>query len=66
MIVMDLVLEGSNSGLRLLRVLKSRADAPSITAHTTYNSEEDVFLSRQAGADSFVYKGEETAKLMEA
>jgi len=65
-IVLDLALRGEGSGTKLLRKLKSLPDAPGAVVHTARNSKEDVFLSRLSGADSFVYKGEEPVRLIEA
>ena len=65
-VVMDFVLGGEGGGAELLRSLKSRPEAPGVVVHTAHNSVEDVFTSRLSGADSFVYKGEVTQKLVEA
>ena len=65
-VVMDLALGGAGGGMRLLRELKSLLHAPGVVVHTAHNSEQDVFSSRLSGADSFVYKGEEVARLLEA
>lgn len=65
-VVMDLVLRGVEGGIELLRRLKSKLDAPGVVVHTSRNSEEDVFASRVSGADSFVYKGEEPSRIVEA
>ncbi|HSL01677.1 MAG TPA: response regulator transcription factor [Rubrobacteraceae bacterium] len=64
-VVTDLTL-GGESRMRFLRDLKSLPRAPSIVIHTAHNSEEAVFASRLSGADSFVHKGEEVARLIEA
>jgi len=65
-IVMDLALGDEGGGAELLRRLKSLPDAPGAVVHTARNSKEDMFTSRLAGADSFVYKGEEPVRLIEA
>jgi DNA-binding NarL/FixJ family response regulator len=64
-VVTDLAL-GGGGGMGFLRELKSLPHAPGVVVHTADNSEEAVFVSRLSGADSFVYKGEEVARLIEA
>jgi DNA-binding NarL/FixJ family response regulator len=65
-VVTDLVLKDREGGTEFLRRLKAEPAAPGVVVHTAYASEEDVFASRVAGADSFVYKGEGPSKLVEA
>jgi DNA-binding NarL/FixJ family response regulator len=62
-VLTDLTLGG---GMGFLRELKSLPHVPGVVVHTADNSEEAVFVSRLSGADSFVYKGEEVARLLEA
>jgi DNA-binding NarL/FixJ family response regulator len=64
-IVVDPVL-GGEAGMRLLRELKRLTRPPGLVVHTARNSEEDVFSSHMFGADSFVYKGEEISRLIQA
>jgi DNA-binding NarL/FixJ family response regulator len=64
-VVADLAL-GGRGGMGFLRELKSLPHAHGVVVHTADNSEEAVFVSRLSGADSFVYKGEEVARLLEA
>jgi DNA-binding NarL/FixJ family response regulator len=64
-VVTDLTL-GGGGGMAFLRDLKSLPHAPGVVVHTADNSEEAVFVSRLSGANSFVYKGEEVARLIEA
>jgi two-component system, NarL family, response regulator DevR len=64
-IVIDLALRGKSNGIEVLKDLKSWSNTH-VVVHTSRNSEEDVFLSCLAGADSFVYKGEKTTRLVEA
>lgn len=65
-VVVDPVMDENGSGASLLKEIKALSCAPAIVVHTIFNAEEDVFASRLAGAESFVYKGEETSRLLEA
>jgi DNA-binding NarL/FixJ family response regulator len=64
-VVTDLAL-GGGGGMGFLREVKSLPRPPGVVVHTADNSEEAVFVSRLSGADSFVYKCEEVARLLEA
>ena len=65
-VILDIELEGEEDGLDLCRKIKSLADPPSVVVYTVRNCPEEVFGSKISGADSFVYKGEEPDKLLEA
>lgn len=65
-VVLELELNGSGGGLELCREIKSMPKPPGVVIHTAQNSEEYVISCRISGADSYVYKGEEPNKLLEA
>lgn len=65
-VVLDLALDGPGSGLELCREIKALSDPPGVVVHTAQNSEETVISCRISGVDSYVYKGEEPNKLLEA
>lgn len=63
-VVVDPDIEGD--GKEFLKELKALPDSPGVVVHTARNSEEDVFASRLAGAESFVHKEESTGRLIQA
>lgn len=65
-VILDLDLKGEEDGLELCRGMKSLPDPPGVVVHTMHNSQEELFSSRISGADSFVHKGEDPGKLLEA
>lgn len=64
-VLLDLRIKGEVAGVEICRELKSLPDPPRVVIYTAYNSSEDVFATRLAGADSYVHKGEEPQKVME-
>ncbi len=65
-VVLDLDLEGGEDGLELCRRVKALPEPPGVIVFSARNCPEDIFRSQISGADSFVYKGEEPNKLLEA
>ncbi|MBB4935027.1 NarL family two-component system response regulator LiaR [Lipingzhangella halophila] len=65
LVILPLRLEGELRGVELCRELKSARPAVRVLIYTSYNSAEDASASFLSGADSFVYKGEESARLLD-
>lgn len=65
-VVMDLQLKGERSGVEVCREIKRLPAPPRVVVYTVYNSEEEVFSCRLSGAESYVHKGEDFARLLEA
>ena len=65
-VVLDLRLQGETSGIEACREIKSLPSPPRIIMHTAYNMAEDISSCQLSGAESFVHKSEESAKLLEA
>lgn len=65
-VVLDLRLKGERSGIELCREIKSLPDPPRVVVYTAHNSEEEIFSCRLSGAESYVHKGEDSKKLVEA
>ena len=65
-VILDLDIRGERNGLDLCREIKSVSHPPGVIIYTALASEEAVFSSRLHGADSFVNKSEDPARLLEA
>lgn len=65
LVLLDLRLRGGD-GLPLCRSLKCLADPPYVLVYTAYNAPAEVREAMLCGADSFVHKGEDPARLREA
>ncbi|MDN5855933.1 MAG: response regulator transcription factor, partial [Actinomycetia bacterium] len=57
-------LESELRGIELCRELKTLHPAPRVLIYTSYNSAEDASASFLSGADSFVHKREDSARLL--
>lgn len=64
LVILPLRLEGELRGIELCRELKTLAPAPRVLIYTSYNSAEDASASFLSGADSFVHKQEDSARLL--
>lgn len=64
LVVLPLRLGGEFTGVELCREIKSSMLAR-VLVYTSYNAAEDVSGCLLSGADSFVYKGEESVHLLE-
>jgi NarL family two-component system response regulator LiaR len=64
LVVLPLRLEGELKGVEICREIKSSGSAR-VVVYTSYNSGEDAAACMLSGADSFVHKGEEPARLLE-
>lgn len=64
LVIMALRLEGELRGIEICREIKSLPQAPRVLVYTSFNSHEDVSSSFLSGADSFVYKRAEPARLL--
>jgi DNA-binding NarL/FixJ family response regulator len=65
-VVLDFMLKGQQSGTELCRQIKSRPDPPGVVVYTANHTEQQLFLCRLSGADSYVHKDEEPERLIEA
>jgi two-component system, NarL family, response regulator DevR len=63
--IVPLRLEGELRGIELCRELKSVVPTLRVLIYTSYNSTEDASAAFLSGADSFVYKGEDSARLLD-
>lgn len=63
LVVLPLRLEGELKGVELCREIKSACHAR-VLIYTSYNSGEDAAACLLSGADSFVYKGENSGRLL--
>lgn len=66
LVVLDLRLRGASSGIELCREIKSLPEPPQVVVYTAYNSPKEVSSCLVSGADSYVHKGEEAPRLLEA
>jgi len=66
LVVLDLDLGGRTPALQACRELKSLPRPPRVLVCTARNSREDVAAACLAGADSYLHKGVESDKLVEA
>lgn len=62
-VILPLRLEGEFKGVELCREVKSHGTSR-VLVYTSYNSGEDAAACLLSGADSFVYKGEDSARLL--
>lgn len=60
-ILLDICMEGKNSGIILAKCLKERKNPPKIIIMTGFQDISFLEMARSAGADSFIYK-ESTAR----
>ncbi|HLR84416.1 MAG TPA: response regulator transcription factor [Nocardioidaceae bacterium] len=65
LVILPLRLEGELQGIELCRELKTLRPAPRVLIYTSYNSAEDASASFLSGADSFVHKREDSARLLD-
>jgi two-component system, NarL family, response regulator DevR len=63
LVVLPLRLEGELKGVELCREIKSAGSAR-VLIYTSFNSGQDVSACMLSGADSFVHKGEDSARLL--
>lgn len=66
LVILALRLEGQFQGIELCRELKALTEAPYILVYTSYNSPDDVYSCFLSGADSYVHKGEDSARLLDS
>lgn len=66
LVVLDLRLRGEPDGIELCREIKSLPDPPQVVIYTAYNSPQAISSCLLSGADSYVHKGEEPRKLLNA
>jgi NarL family two-component system response regulator LiaR len=52
--------------MELCRQIKSASDPPGVVVYTDSDAEGDLFLCQLSGADSYVHKGEDPERLLEA
>lgn len=55
-ILLDICMEGKNSGIILAKRLKERKNPPKIIIMTGFQDISFLEMARSAGADSFIYK----------
>ena len=65
LVLLDLRLEGEDSGIEACREIKGRPDAPLVVLFTAHTGAEDVAAAVLAGADGYLHKGLEGASLIE-
>ncbi|UYM04710.1 response regulator transcription factor [Solicola gregarius] len=65
LVILPLRLDGDLRGIELCRELKGLQPAPRVLIYTSYNSAEDASASFLSGADSFVHKREDSARLLD-
>lgn len=65
LVIQPLRLEGEPRGIELCRELKSLVRTPKVLIYSSYNSTEEASSSFLSGADSFVHKGEDSARLLD-
>jgi DNA-binding NarL/FixJ family response regulator len=65
LVIMPLRLAGELKGVELCREIKSSEYSPHVLIYTSYNSREDAASSYLSGADSFLFKGEQTSRLLD-
>ena len=65
LVILPLRIEGELRGIELCRELKSSSPTPRVLIYTSYNSVEDASASFLSGADSFVHKKEDSARLLD-
>jgi len=66
LVVLDLRLCGGDDGVELSRELKALPHPPHVLVYTAHNSTEYLYRCRLSGADSYVHKSEDTARLLQA
>lgn len=66
LVILDIRLKGNENGIELCRDIKSQPCPPAVLIYTAYNSPEEVSSALLAGADSYVHKGVDYARLSEA
>lgn len=66
LVILDVRLKGNDNGIELCREIKSLPAPPAVLIYTAYNSAEEVSSALLAGADGYVHKGVDYARLSEA
>lgn len=66
LVLLDLRLEGEDSGVEACREIKGTPDAPLVVLFTAHTGAEDVAAAVLAGADGYLHKGMEGEGLVEA
>lgn len=66
LVLLDLRLEGEDSGIEACREIKGDKDAPLVVLFTAHTGAEDVAAAVLAGADGYLHKGVEGENLVEA
>jgi DNA-binding NarL/FixJ family response regulator len=56
-VLLDLRLEGEDSGIEVCREIKGARDAPLVVLFTAHTGAEDVAAAVLAGADGYLHKG---------
>lgn len=64
-ILLDICMEGKNSGIILAKRLKERKNPPKIIIMTGFQDISFLEMARSAGADSFIYKESTARELMD-
>lgn len=65
-VILDTDLKGEENGFDLCQKVKTLPDPPGVVIYTAHNRPEEVIGAQLSGADSFVDKGEEPSRLVEA
>lgn len=66
LVLLDLRLEGEDSGIEACREIKGARDAPLVVLFTAHTGAEDVAAAVLAGADGYLHKGIAGESLVEA
>jgi DNA-binding NarL/FixJ family response regulator len=66
LVLLDLRLEGEDSGIEACREIKGARDAPLVVLFTAHTGAEDVAAAVLAGADGYLHKGVAGESLVEA
>jgi DNA-binding NarL/FixJ family response regulator len=66
LVLLDLRLEGEDSGIEVCREIKGSRDAPLVVLFTAHTGAEDVAAAVLAGADGYLHKGVAGESLVEA
>lgn len=66
LVLLDLRLDTGQSGIELLPELKSLDPPPLVLVCSAHNDTERILACRLSGADGFVHKGTDTARILDA
>lgn len=66
LVLLPLRLEGEFKGVELCREIVAGPSAPRVLVYTSFNGPDDASAAFLSGAHSFVHKGAETERLLEA